>query len=795
MKKFLYLLLLLPVILSAQKLSPESALEQFSKYPQERIFIQFDKNEYLAGDVIHFRSYVFFKYSLTRISTNVYVELLDDKKEVILKNMYPLSGGIASGAIEIPDKIAENIYYIRAYTSWMLNFNEKFQYIQPIQVYKPNSTNKLELNSSKWTLSAQPEGGTLLDSTEAIVAVRLFSQSDFPEKWTGFLYEENTPNEKLIEFESLNSEVGIFSFTPYAGDNYFVKVIDSQGDTQVAKLKPVATKGISLNTAVQSNRIAYRIESKNLPNKLLSYKILAHIDGTLIYSAIINSENEEINGIIPITTDDKGLVHITVFDENSKPIAERLNFVSGKTSLSIEPNVEFDVFSRDPRGENEWNLTIDSIFNNAYTVLISNKNHNVKLPSANMLNVFWLDALSNTPKSEFDYLKYENRRSLEALLMSEKWNYFNWEDLLSNPLSMQYYPDNFLSYNGTVTIKNNIFSRTRPLPNENVTVLFQMNDSASMFTRIDTDSLGRFSLKNVVFYDTARVSYHITEKLHDPIKIDIDFEPIEHFVPYQGALPDHPFVLTRRLPGDTLPNFVQNFQSEVEFYKNLNEKHIVLDSIVVTARSISPKEKLNRELSSMAFQSPDERVFDLVNGDDVIGFSVFDYLHSRVAGLLYEGGNNITIRGEKPIVFIDEIMDDSDYTYLNSIPTAEIAMIKVIRNSMMIPFANFKPVIAVYLNKAYTYSPYKNKPDIPSKRLMGYPKLIESQQVDYSDTSKNTSGYDTRSVLYWGTSFVPEKDLAKIQFYNNDLDNDLIMTVVGFSSTGIPVFLKKEIKK
>jgi hypothetical protein len=78
---------------------------------------------------------------------------------------------------------------------------------------------------------------------------------------------------------------------------------------------------------------------------------------------------------------------------------------------------------------------------------------------------------------------------------------------------------------------------------------------------------------------------------------------------------------------------------------------------------------------------------------------------------------------------------------------------------------------------------------------MGYPKLIESQQVDYSDTSKNTSGYDTRSVLYWGTSFVPEKDLAKIQFYNNDLDNDLIMTVVGFSSTGIPVFLKKEIKK
>src|SRR5688572_5398063 len=103
MKKLIAsLLFVFPFCLCAQNISPEEALEKFSRYPQERIHVHFDKGDYLAGETIRFKAYIFSGSALSRISTNLYIECLDRNKQLLYNNLLPIATGIAEGSFTIP---------------------------------------------------------------------------------------------------------------------------------------------------------------------------------------------------------------------------------------------------------------------------------------------------------------------------------------------------------------------------------------------------------------------------------------------------------------------------------------------------------------------------------------------------------------------------------------------------------------------------------------------------------------------------------------------------------------------
>ena len=63
------LLFVLFIQLSSQQ-KPVGALEKlYDKYPQEKIYLWYNKSAYVAGETIWFKSYVFTGYDLTFIST------------------------------------------------------------------------------------------------------------------------------------------------------------------------------------------------------------------------------------------------------------------------------------------------------------------------------------------------------------------------------------------------------------------------------------------------------------------------------------------------------------------------------------------------------------------------------------------------------------------------------------------------------------------------------------------------------------------------------------------------------
>src|SRR5690349_13328767 len=185
-------------------------------YPKEEIYLLFNKRQYLAGETIWFSAFAFSGHEPSAISTNLFVELYDGEKKLITRKQLPLVNGQAAGQIDLSEKLNENIYFIRAYTRWMLNFPESFQYIHPVEILNPKSPKRLQLQQSPWKGEASPEGGTLVDEVPSKVAVRLSSSSPLPKKWSGYLTETGS-TEKITEFSSLDQNVAEFTFLPYAG--------------------------------------------------------------------------------------------------------------------------------------------------------------------------------------------------------------------------------------------------------------------------------------------------------------------------------------------------------------------------------------------------------------------------------------------------------------------------------------------------------------------------------------------------------------------------------------------------
>lgn len=116
----------------------------------------------------------------------------------------------------------------------------------------------------------------------------------------------------------------------------------------------------------------------------------------------------------------------------------------------------------------------------------------------------------------------------------------------------------------------------------------------------------------------------------------------------------------------------------------------------------SHEQKLNEEYCSGVFRSTDGTILDVLNNNTASYQNILDWLEGRVAGFsVYttRTGTKIPlIRGQQPSVFVDEV--PVHYSYLRSLPVADIAMVKVIKTPFMAGYSGGSGAIAVYTIRA-----------------------------------------------------------------------------------------------
>lgn len=117
-------------------------LDQLSLFPQEKIYVQTDRSEYLSGEIIWFRVHlvdaVFLKQA--NASRYVYIELIDPANYLVERTkLRPDSTGCFYGNIKLKDDLGEGHYLLRAYTRFMQNVGEDYFFTKLVYITSPVS--------------------------------------------------------------------------------------------------------------------------------------------------------------------------------------------------------------------------------------------------------------------------------------------------------------------------------------------------------------------------------------------------------------------------------------------------------------------------------------------------------------------------------------------------------------------------------------------------------------------------------------------------------------------------------
>lgn len=768
----------------------DKAIEILEKnYTQEKVYILFDKEQYVAGDKIFFQSFVFDGYNLSSISKTLYVELYDQSKKLVDKKTILINDGKASGTFDLNKTLNEDVYFIKAYTNWMANFDNQWNFIKPIPIYNSTSKKKLVPSKiSKWSIEVFPEGGTFVNEISTKVAVRLYSQGKSPENWSGYLIDSEFPDNKIQSFTPLDDNVALFSMTPKFGKTYTVVVEDGKGNSQLSNLPTVVGSGINLKIDSERSGIKYTINAINLEKNVQNYSIVGTVNNQLAYKAKIKSKNSHVASIIPLKEiEQNGIMQISLFDNKDNLVATRLCFINENKLTENNIVIENSNLNNDPRALNSFGIRENSNFDN-YTVVVKDVTDTDFSSQDNIFsNLFLTQDLKNPIKNPSQYFsKNANPEAMDALLISEKWKRFDWVKIMAGqkPLIKYNLTDNeFVSYYARLALNS------RPLPNTLVNLVFKSDDGEPLLSQLTTDKNGDVLITNLNFDNSYFVNYFLNSTDKQQANLTLKLKPV-----IESNVTNLNFPQTGYDLKEPDENYITSSLLEKAFINTKNDEKIAHDDTLIEEVKIVKKKsdaikKLNNELTSGMFSSMNATVFDFVNeNEDAQSYSnIIQWLQGRAGGLTFQSDNtgNLVpyIRASQASIYLDEVKVDVEA--VNSISVSDVAMVKIFKDYGLVPNA-----VAIFTRRGNLIKEQRSK-NIDNKiEIKAYNKANPFPSVDHSQTKYKNMINDTRQTLYWNPNFTN----SIVNFFNNDSAKNRQITIISFDKNDKLLYYSEIVK-
>ncbi|PSL00473.1 MG2 domain-containing protein [Cecembia rubra] len=341
-KNFLLTILFfsLTLLAQAQKNYGET-VNVFSKaFPYEKIYIHTDKPYYFPSDTIWFKAYVTtseedFRQSPTP-SVPLYVELI--KPSVIpfaSRKIIKLKDGKGEGDFVIPRDLKTGIYKLRAYTAYSLNFGDQAFFEKEVFISDIGQLGMLQVNENDYSIFIYPEGGTALAGIKQRFAIQSLDNNGNGIPVNGQIL--SAMNEKLIDFSTDESGLGIFEFTPLANERYQIQTFNQRGTRKTINLPDFDTSGYALKIDPISDRDQLKIKVTRINLKQEAATNLFIIQNGFVIEEIgMKFRNDEAT--LELSTQDfsPGLTVFKLVINGDEPIAERLVYLAGEKEVSVE---------------------------------------------------------------------------------------------------------------------------------------------------------------------------------------------------------------------------------------------------------------------------------------------------------------------------------------------------------------------------------------------------------------------------------------------------------------------------
>ncbi|MBD0284043.1 MAG: hypothetical protein ICV79_01310, partial [Flavisolibacter sp.] len=775
-------LLFFPSILSAQNL--DGTLSQYAtKYQPEKAYLQYDKAAYYPGEIVWFKVYLIEGLFPVSGSKTFYVDWIGTNGQVLYHTVSPIVDGTTNGQFEIPTNYTGDFIHVRAYTTWMLNFDTAFLYSKNIHILSKNTSAATASKSAPVpSLQFFPEGGDLISGIDNKIAFKAADQWGRPLSVSGTIVDAK--GTVVTSFQSVHDGMGSFYISPQAGVVYSARWKADKGTERTTALPQPKPTGITMQVnGTAAKRFIDLRSTDPLPEQLKNLHLLGTMNGNKVFQTdVVMKPKDYVRRVIPVEQLPSGTLTITVFDADWNAIAERISFINNH-DYEFQTNFNVQHWGLNKRARNEIQITIPDSLQQA-SLSISVTDAAIERDSSN--NIISHLLLTSDIKGRVYHPAYyfsnttdSVAQHLDLVMLTNGWRRFRWEDVTKGKLPIISYPKDttYLNLSGQVygVAKNQLSG------NENIILIVKGKDSAARMLLVPIQPNGTFSDPSVVLFDTLQVYYQLKSKLFSSAEA--------RFMTSRMPAPDYTaMVKSFVLPTpyyDTSGTAYHSFLAAETMRLQALQKSKMMENITITTKAKPPIEVLNEKYTSPLFRTGDAYQFDLVNDPMAASqMSIFSYLQGRVPGLQITGSPaspSLSWRGGAPQLFLDEIPADAEL--LNMIPITDVAYIKVMRP----PFfgatgGGGNGAIAIYTRKG---SDRQNRPGrgLASNTVIGYTPIRQFYAPDYDRTDPRNEEQDMRTTLYWNpqVNITPKNKTIRLRFYNNDVTKAFRVVIEGMS--------------
>lgn len=762
-----------------------------ANYQPERMYVQFDKPVYATGETVWFKAYLMTGILPSDISKNCYTDFYDAAGNLLAHSIFPIVQSSAAGEFVIPDSLGGSAIYMKAYTTWMLNWDTTFLFQKNIQLAQktpPKTFVKINVTPS---LQFFPEGGDAVEGLPSRIAFLANDQYGRPIKIKGFI---TTQTGKVIDtLKPEHDGMGSVRITYIKGEAYTAKWTDEQNASHQTPLSSAISSGATVEIGSVAGKKTFIIRrTDDASDNLKQLHIVATMHQQLVYMANANlTQNNSIGGAIPTSELATGVLQVTLFGNDWKPVAERICYINNNEAV-FTPEVGFTELGLGKRKRNTIDISMpDSVVGN---LSLSVTDKGIGADSSNdiisqLLLSGDLKGAVYKPQYYFSNKSDAVVKHLDLVMLTHGWRRFNWQAIVQGEMPQIKYPadKDYLTFSGKIYGANSTQLRSAGT----MFALLEAKDSTKQPITVSIKPDGTFADPNIVLFDSTKIYYQFTNKsFADAVEVRF----MNGVVPTQKHITlDRSKMVSLDTSGNARLRFLANESAR------LNEmlKGTTLAGVTVTTKTKSPLQKLDEKYASGLFQSGDAYQFDLTNDPVSNAYqSIFTYLQGRVAGLQITGTGSSTSmswRGGSPTVYLNEM--PTDINLLGSTPVTDIAYVKVFRPPFMGGFNGSNGAIAVYTKKGGDKIIDKGK-GMPSKTVIGYTAVKEFYSPNYGTIDPRNEAEDVRSTLYWNPMILttPENHKLKFSFYNNDVTDAFRVVLEGMSTDGRLVHIEKVIE-
>ncbi|HET6993578.1 MAG TPA: hypothetical protein VFI06_01290 [Chitinophagaceae bacterium] len=794
-RTLIFLVFIQTACLAAWAQQPEEGLKKLStQNPIEKIYFHFDRNDYMVGQTIWFKAYLYSDFLPAGRSTDLFIEL-SGPSSVINRLALPVFAGFAHGQIELPDTLPAGAYVMRAYTATMLNHDPAFVYKKTFFFTGKKKKALSPAISPATRMEFFPEGGNFVTGLSNSIAFKATNENGLPVKVTGIIKDDK--GETVTEFSSYHDGMGYFDLTAAEKNNYYA-VLNNDPSAKKYQLPSQTTKGVVFRVITSGPTKTFEILQRDDDPSFRASYMIGQMQHHMVYKKVFK-ENDELTGIIPVDKLSSGILHLTVFNKDGLPLAERLTFVDNKEYVQ-EGDINVDTLNFSDRSKNHFTLSLKDTVQGSFSVSVYDPAFDL-LPGrpenifSSLLLTSDLKGYVHNPAYYFSATNDTVQNALDLVMMTNGWTRFKWADLPNDIVRAKKYSDpEYISLSGTI----NLESTKKPFADKDLLLFVVSANSGKNMQLLHTDGEGRFKLDSAVFFGNTWILFtDIKGRKSRFIDVKLNGDSLfRQYILPPVSLTDYSY------KSNASPEREQRLMDEYNAF--VKAEGLLLEGVTVKARKKTALEETEEKYVSGLFSGTANSTLD-VTKENLTGYpNIFDYLKMRVPGLQIlndpEGPGYIvefrqsataSSMGEIPMtIFLNEIPSDADA--LSTIPAYEIALVKVY-STFVGAWGNAPGgVLAVYTKKDADLSSLPKAGKTITYR--GYSIVQEFYSPDYS-VEKKTDKPDHRLTLYWNPSVIGNGINPKIpiSFFNNDRTKQFRVVVEGVTIDGKLLMIEKTI--